>query len=167
MRSRELRGPVRRTRTAAVGLTASTSALLRAKVPKKRRIATRTMAPARQSDFRRPASSRPIMPRSRSSDDLWRGESELSFTLHSRYAGCYVSGVRQNSPLLFCNARMRDPVSTRVCRLSRALDPGWTVDAGRCPGCALLFTTVSYAMLRIENFHGTEVVLVTATNVNT
>ena len=141
MRSRELRGPVRRTRTAAVGLTASTSALLRAKVPKKRRIATRTMAPARQSDFRRPASSRPIMPRSRSSDDLWRGESELSFTLHSRYAGCYVSGVRQNSPLLFCNARMRDPVSTRVCRLSRALDPvagPWTQDAARAARCFLL-----------------------------
>ena len=167
MRSRELRGPVRRTRTAAVGLTASTSALLRAKVPKKRRIATRTMAPARQSDFRRPASSRPIMPRSRSSDDLWRGESELSFTLHSRYAGCYVSGVRQNSPLLFCNARMRDPVSTRVCRLSDVASAGPWLDRGRCPGCALLFTTVSYAMLRIENFHGTEVVLVTATNVNT
>ena len=145
MRSRELRGPVRRTRTAAVGLTASTSALLRAKVPKKRRIATRTMAPARQSDFRRPASSRPIMPRSRSSDDLWRGESELSFTLHSRYAGCYVSGVRQNSPLLFCNARMRDPVSTRtrVCRLSPGCRERWTlaVDRGRrtLPGLRAAF----------------------------
>ena len=142
MRSRELRGPVRRTRTAAVGLTASTSALLRAKVPKKRRIATRTMAPARQSDFRRPASSRPIMPRSRSSDDLWRGESELSFTLHSRYAGCYVSGVRRNSPLLFCNARMRDPrpspLASVGCRMSRALDPGWTVDAARAARCFLL-----------------------------
>jgi hypothetical protein len=139
MRSRELRGPVRRTRTAAVGLTASTSALLRAKVPKKRRIATRTMAPARQSDFRRPASSRPIMPRSRSSDDLWRGESELSFTLHSRYAGCYVSGVRQNSPLLFCNARMRDPVSTRG--LSVVASAGPWLDRGRrtLPGLRAAF----------------------------
>ena len=153
MRSRELRGPVRRTRTAAVGLTASTSALLRAKVPKKRRIATRTMAPARQSDFRRPASSRPIMPRSRSSDDLWRGESELSFTLHSRYAGCYVSGVRQNSPLLFCNARMRDPVSTRVCRLSRALDPvagPWTQDAARAARCFLLPYRMQCCRLKIS-----------------
>ena len=52
-------------------------------------------------------------------------------------------------------------------RLSVVASAGPWLDRGRCPGCALLFTTVSYAMLQIENFHGTEVVLVTATNVNT